>query len=73
MYDSATGVRLNPAKPFIGNHVWIVLNSAIMTGAVIRDGAIIGSNTMVSKEIDANSLAVGNPAKVRSYRYDEKR
>ena len=44
-----------------------------MTGAVIRDGAIIGSNTMVSKEIDANSLAVGNPAKVRSYRYDEKR
>lgn len=65
IYDSATGVRLNPAKPvFIGNHVWIAPNSTIMKGAVISDGVIICSNTMVSKEIDANSLAVGTPAKI---------
>lgn len=65
IYDMATGNRINPAKDiYIGDHVWIAPDTKIMKGAVIGNGSIIGSNSMVSKEIPANSLAVGMPAKV---------
>lgn len=65
IFDMETKQRLNEAKDVtIGEHVWIAPNSRIMKGAVIEDGAVIGSNTMVSKHIPANSLAVGMPAKV---------
>ena len=59
------GVRINgPQSVNIGNHVWIAPGTKIMKGAKIMDGAIIGSNTFVTKEIPENSLAVGSPAKV---------
>ena len=35
-----------------------------MKGCTIGRGAIIGSNTIVTKDIPPNSLAVGMPAKV---------
>ena len=63
--DLETGERLNYPKPvIIGNNVWIAPHSEIMKGARIGDGSIIGSETMVSKEIPSNCLAVGRPAKV---------
>lgn len=65
MYDLHTGKRINsPANVSIGDHVWIAPNTKIMKGAVVGDGTIIGSDTMVSKSIPANVLAVGHPAKV---------
>lgn len=65
IYDNITGKRLNPPKPIIiEDHVWIAPNSTIMKGAIIQEGCIIGSNTMVNKEITKYSLAVGMPAKV---------
>lgn len=65
IFDIKTNVRLNPAKDvFIGNNVWIAPDSKIMKGAIIEDGCIIGSNTMVTKLIPSHSLAVGLPAKV---------
>lgn len=65
IYDIETNQRINSAKPiYIGRHVWIAPDTKIMKGADICEGCIIGSNTMVSKHIPANSLAVGQPAKV---------
>lgn len=65
IYDLTSGERINSPKPvIIGRHVWIAPDSKIMKGAIIGDGCIIGSNTMVSKQIPANALAVGMPAKV---------
>lgn len=64
IYDAETGKRLNPAKNItIGEHVWIAPNSKIMKGVSIGDGSIIGSDTMVTKDIPKNVLAVGHPAK----------
>lgn len=60
-----SGERINPAKSvFIGSHVWIAPSSIVMKGAVIENGCIIGSHSMVNKQIPENSLAVGMPAKV---------
>ena len=59
------GNRINPAKSIqIGDHVWIAPNSKVMKGVTIGDGSIIGSDTMVTKDLPSNVLAVGHPAKV---------
>ena len=65
IYDISTHSRINPPKSVVvGSHVWIAPNSKIMKGADIGDGAIIGSNTIVTKPVPANTLVVGAPAKV---------
>ena len=48
----------------IGKHAWLTSNCTIMMGDRIGDGAIIGSNTLVTSSVPANCIANGNPAKV---------
>ena len=65
IYDLKTNKRLNySASVSIGDHVWIAPNSVIMKKSRIRDGVIVGSHTLINKEIPANSLVVGMPAKI---------
>lgn len=65
IYDIKTGTRLNDASDvIIGNHVWIAPNVKIMKGVTIGDNSIIGTDTIVTKQIPGNVLAVGHPAKV---------
>lgn len=65
IYDVKTGNRLNYAASVkIGNHVWIAPMSIIMKGVVVGDGSIIGTNSIVTKDVPSNSLAVGMPAHV---------
>ena len=63
-----SGVRnrgLEFGKPItIGDNVWIGANVFIGPGVTIGDNAIIGGGAMVVKDIPANAVAVGNPAKV---------
>lgn len=51
-------------KVKVGNNVWIGRNVCIMPNVTIGDGAIIGANAVVTKNIPANCVAVGIPAKV---------
>ena len=55
----------------IGNDVWIGANAVIMKGVVIHDGVIIGSSAVVTKDIPAYAIVVGNPARVIKYRYNK--
>lgn len=48
----------------IGSDVWIGRGSVILPGVTIGDHAVIGANSVVTHSIDANSIAVGSPAKV---------
>lgn len=48
----------------IGNNVWIGGGAIICPGVTIGDGCTIGAGSVVTKDIPALSLAVGNPAKV---------
>lgn len=48
----------------IGNNVFIGASSTILPGVTIGDNVVIGAGSIVSKDIPANSVAVGNPAKV---------
>lgn len=56
----------------IGNDVWIGDNVTILKGK-IGDGAVIGAGSVVTKDIPPYAIAVGNPAKVIKYRFDEEK
>lgn len=58
----------NKRPVHIGNDVWIGLNVAIMDGVSIGDGA----GAVVTKDIPPYAIAVGVPARVIKYRFDEK-
>ena len=65
------GERGNRGDTVIGNDVWIGQNATILPGVHIGDGAIIGANTVVAKDIPPYAIAVGNPAVIKKYRFDE--
>jgi len=48
----------------IGNNVWIGGNAIVMPGVTIGDNSIIGAGSVVTKDIPAHVIAVGNPCKV---------
>lgn len=52
------------APVVICRHAWIGGNTTILPGVVIGEGAIVGASSVVTKNIPAYSVAVGNPAKV---------
>lgn len=55
----------------IGNDVWIGINSTLMSGINIGDGAVIGAGAVVASDIPPYAIACGNPAKVIKYRFEE--
>lgn len=48
----------------IGNDVWIGANSVITSGVTIADGAIVAAGAVVTKDVMANTIVGGVPAKV---------
>lgn len=53
------------SKPIvIGENVWIGENARICKGVNIGDNAIIAADSVVTKDVPANAVAAGNPAKI---------
>ncbi|HEY3329599.1 MAG TPA: acyltransferase [Capsulimonadaceae bacterium] len=52
----------------IGNNVWLAGKVTVLKGVTIGDNAVIGANAVVTKDIPANAVAVGVPARVIKYR-----
>ncbi|CQR48735.1 acyltransferase [Haloferax massiliensis] len=48
----------------IGDHVWIGYGASIKKGVTIGDGAVIASDSVVTRDVPERSLAAGVPAKV---------
>lgn len=55
----------------IGNDVWIGQHATILPGVHIGDGAIVGANSVVSKDVEPYSVVAGNPARLIRKRFDE--
>ena len=49
----------------IGNNVWIGRGSIILPGTVIGDNVVIGANSLVKGNLDANSMYAGTPARLK--------
>lgn len=76
--DCQNGITLckeNKAEEYrhtvIGNDVFIGANVTVLDGVHIGDGAVIGAGAVVTKDIPPYSIAVGVPASVKRYRFDE--
>jgi acetyltransferase-like isoleucine patch superfamily enzyme len=48
----------------VGNNVWIGYGACILRGVTVGDNAIIGTNAVVTKDVPANAVVAGLPARV---------
>jgi maltose O-acetyltransferase len=48
----------------IGNSVWIGMGAKILEGVSIGDNAVIAAGAVVNKDVAANTVVAGVPAKV---------
>ncbi len=53
-----------PASVTIGKNVWIGSNATILPGVTICDNSVVAAGAVVTKDIPANVIAAGVPAKV---------
>lgn len=52
-------------KPIqVGNNVWFGGNVTVLPGVTIGENAVIGAGSVVTKDIPADCIAVGNPCRV---------
>lgn len=49
---------------WIGRNCWIGAGAILLPGVHIGDGTVIGAGSVVTKDIPANVVAVGNPCRV---------
>lgn len=64
-YDLLTSKECN-----IGADVWIGVDAIILRGVSIGIGAVIGANSVVTKDIPPFAVVVGSPARIIKYRFE---
>lgn len=58
-------------KVEIGHDVWIGHGAVIMPGIKVANGAIIGSNAVVTKDVPAYAIVAGVSAKILKFRFSK--
>ena len=57
--------RFLTSKPIvIGKNVWIGAGAIILPGVTVGDNSVIGAGSVVTKDVAANCVTCGNPAKL---------
>lgn len=57
--------KLEAAKPItIGDNVWLGGGVIVLPGVSIGENTVVGSGSVVTKDLPANVVAVGNPARI---------
>ena len=64
-------INSDNAPIIIGRNVWVGENARICKGVTIGDGAVIAANAVVTKDVPANSVAAGNPARIVKTQIDQ--
>ena len=60
-----------PAPIHIGKRVWIGSNATVLPGVTIGDGAVVAAGAVVTKDVPANTVVGGVPAKIIRHIYEE--
>ncbi len=69
-YDDAYKT-LTQKECIIENDVWIGVDSIIKRGVRIGNGAVIGANSVVTKDVPNFAIVAGVPAKIIRYRFED--
>ena len=57
--------RLEAAEPItVGDNVWLGGGCIVLAGVTIGDNSVVGAGAVVTKDVPANVVVVGNPARV---------
>jgi acetyltransferase-like isoleucine patch superfamily enzyme len=56
------GIYKEPVR--VGANVWIGYGACVLRGATVGDNSVLGTYTVVTRDIPANAVAAGLPAKV---------
>lgn len=65
--ESPTMAGLN--KPIVvSDHVWIINDVIVVPGVTIQPNAVIATGSVVTRDVDANALVGGNPARLIRHR-----
>lgn len=62
--------NINSKKTIIGNDVWTGTKAVILSGVKVGNGAIIGSGSIVTKDVPDYAIVAGVPAKIIKFRFD---
>ena len=62
--DARSMIHSDHKPVVIGRNCWIGENSRIQKGVTIGDNSIIAACSVVTKDVPANCIAAGNPAKI---------
>lgn len=62
--------RFQPSRGgiVIEDDVWVGAGTVILDGAILRRGCVVGANSLVNRELDPNSINVGNPVRCIGHR-----
>lgn len=60
-----------PAPIHIGKRVWIGSNATVLPGVTIGDGAVVAAGAVVTRDVPANTVVGGVPAKVIRHIHEE--
>jgi acetyltransferase-like isoleucine patch superfamily enzyme len=68
-HDLAPSKRADmyPAPIRLGRNVWIGSNVTILAGVTVGDNAVVATASVVTKDVPANAVVVGSPARVARY------
>jgi acetyltransferase-like isoleucine patch superfamily enzyme len=61
--EPAKRQQLHPAPIHIGKNVWIGANAVICAGVTVGDNAVIAAGAVVIKDVEANTVVGGVPAR----------
>ena len=62
-FNPANRAAMTPAPIVLGRNVWVGSNSTILQGVTVGDGAIIAAGAVVTKDVPANAVVGGVPAR----------